>query len=47
MNLYKIISGMVMRMNNKVLPYSTENYNQYAVTNHNGKEYKKYTCRYN
>ena len=28
-------------MNNKVLPYSTENYIQYLVINHNGKEYKK------
>ena len=26
---------------NKVLLYSTRNYIQYPVTNHNGKEYKK------
>ena len=30
-------------INNKVLPYSTGNYIQYLVINHNGKEYgKKY-----
>ena len=29
------------RINNKVLLYSTENYIQYSVTNHNGKEYEK------
>ena len=28
------------RKNNKVLLYSTENFTQYSVTNHNGKEYK-------
>ena len=28
-------------INNKVLPYSTGNYTQYPVINHNGKEYKK------
>ena len=28
-------------INNKVLPYSTGNYIQYSVTNHNGKEYEK------
>ena len=28
-------------INNKVLIYSTGNYIQYPVTNHNGKEYKK------
>ena len=28
-------------MNNKVLLYSTGNYIQYPVINHNGKEYKK------
>ena len=28
-------------MNNKVLLYSTENYIQYPVINHNGKEYEK------
>ena len=26
-------------INNKVLPYSIENYIQYPVINHNGKEY--------
>ena len=26
---------------NKVLLYSTENYSQYPMINHNGKEYKK------
>ena len=34
-------------MNNKVLLYSTGNYIQYPVINHNGKEYKKeytYMC---
>ena len=28
-------------INNKVLLYSTGNYSQYPVINHNGKEYKK------
>ena len=28
-------------INNKVLLYSTENYIQYPVINHNGKEYEK------
>ena len=28
-------------INNKVLLYSTENYIQYPMINHNGKEYKK------
>ena len=28
-------------INNKVLLYSTGNYIQYSVINHNGKEYKK------
>ena len=34
-------------VNNKVLLYSTENYIQYLMINHNGKEYKKknvYMC---
>ena len=32
---------------NKVLLYSTENYIQYPVINHNGKEYEKeYICIY-
>ena len=36
-------------INNKVLLYSTENYIQYPMINHNGKEYKKknvYICIY-
>ena len=34
--------------NNKVLKYSTGNYIQYLVINHNGKEYEKeHTCMYN
>ena len=33
------------RINNKVLLYSTGNYNQYSVVNHNRKEYEKeYIC---
>ena len=32
-------------INNKVLMYSTGNYIQYPVINHNGKEYKK-ECLY-
>ena len=28
-------------LNNKVLPYSTGNYNQYPMMSHNGKEYEK------
>ena len=28
-------------INNKILLYSTGNYIQYSVTNHNGKEYEK------
>ena len=31
----------IERINNKVLHYSTENYIQYPMINHNGKEYKK------
>ena len=31
----------VQNVNNKVLPYSTGNYIQYPVINHNGKEYEK------
>ena len=34
-------------INNKVLLYSTGNYIQYPVTNHNGKEYKKNIYIYN
>ena len=35
-------------INNKVLLYSTENYIQYPMINHNGKEYKKECmCMYN
>ena len=34
-------------MNNKVLLYSTRNYIQYLVINHNRKEYEKeYMCVY-
>ena len=33
-------------MNNEVLLYSTENYIQYPMINHNGKEYKKRECIY-
>ena len=34
-------------INNKVLLYSTENYIQYPMVNHNGKEYlKKRMCIY-
>ena len=29
------------RINNKVLLYSTGNYSQYPIINHNGKEYEK------
>ena len=31
-------------INNKVLLYSTGNYIQYLVINHNGKEYAEYVC---
>ena len=35
-------------INNKVLLYSTGNYSQYPVINHNGKEYEKECiCIYN
>ena len=35
-------------INNKVLLYSTDNYIQYSVINHNGKEYEKeYIYMYN
>ena len=37
-------------INNKVLLYSTRNYIQYPVINHNGKEYEKqciYMCKFN
>ena len=33
-------------INNKVLLCSTGNYIQYAVVNHNGKEYEKKVCIY-
>jgi len=33
-------------VNNKVLLYSTENYSQYAVISHHGKESKKRMCVY-
>ena len=33
-------------INNKVLPYSAENYIQYPMINHNGKEYFKKECMY-
>ena len=33
-------------INNKVLLYSTENYMQYPMINHNGKEYFKKECIY-
>ena len=33
-------------INNKVLLYSTGNYIQYPVVNHNGKEYKRGMCIY-
>ena len=33
-------------INNKVLLYSTGNYIQYPVINHNGKEYEKELCVY-
>ena len=33
-------------INNKVLWYSTGNYIQYPVVNHNGKEYKRGMCIY-
>ena len=35
----------IVWINNKVLLYSTGNYIQYPVINHNGKEYKK-ECLY-
>ena len=35
----------IERINNKVLWYSTENYIQYLMINHSGKEYKK-ECTY-
>ena len=36
------VQTIICRMdNNKVLLYSTGNYIQYPVINHNGKEYKK------
>ena len=33
-------------ISNKVLLYSTENYIQYPLINHNGKEYEKTMCMY-
>ena len=33
-------------INNKILLYSTENYNQYPMVNHNGEEYIKKGCAY-
>ena len=35
------IQTTVYKMNNEVLLYSTRNYIQYLVINHNGKEYEK------
>ena len=41
----------IERINNKVLLYSTENYIQYPMINHRGKEYQKrmyiYVCMMN
>ena len=34
------------RITNKVLLYSTENYIQYPMINHNGKEYENKECVY-
>ena len=34
-------------INNKVLLYNTENYIQYPMINHNGKNYKKRMCMCN
>ena len=36
---YKLV--YIGQRSNKVLPYSTGNYIQYPVINHNGKEYEK------
>ena len=45
-NRYKLL--YIEWMNNKVLLYSTENYIQFPMINHNGNDYKKrmYRCRY-
>ena len=37
----KLSTLYIRRINNKVLSYSTGNYIQYALVNHNGKEYEK------
>ena len=39
MSRCKLLS--IERINNKVLLYSTGNYSQYPVINHNGKEYER------
>ena len=38
-SIWKLV--YIGRVNNKVLLYSTENYSQYPMINHNGKEHEK------
>ena len=40
-NISRTLDRELLALNNKVLLYSTENYNQNPMINHNGKEYKK------
>ena len=41
------IQTNIYKINNKVLLYSTGNYIQYPVINHNGEEYEiEYMCTY-
>ena len=41
---FKLIYILTEWINNKVLLYSTGNYIQYPVINHNGKEFLKRMC---
>ena len=44
-NRYKLLH--IEWINNKVILYSTENYIQYPIINHHGKEYEKEMCMCN
>ena len=42
---YKLLYIYIKYINNEVLLYSTGNYIQFSIVNHNGKEYKnEYIC---
>ena len=45
-NISRTLDRKLLALNNKVLLYSTENYNQNLMINHNGKDIKKYIYIY-